>query len=208
MLLKSSPRDQKSIELVKERGRKQDVVDLKEEEAREKVRLEKQAENDARLQALRDAGQLMKVRKDAVKKLREKQAKKKADDIEIKKLIDEAEEEYQKEKKFTGKKKPIKFFSQPEKDEDYIPPGKKAKKTNTEKKVQDREIFNKLNKRFQEVVSWTKGEQTKVYGDDEWDRIRHYNEILNEGKALSKQMSQITKKKFKNMSYFNQFIEA
>ena len=87
-------------------------------------------------------------------------------------------------------------------------PKKKPKKTNMEKKVQDREIFNKLNKRFQEIVSWAKGEQTKVYGDDEWDLIRHYNKILNEGKALSKQMSQITKKKFKNMSYFDQFIEA
>ena len=77
-----------------------------------------------------------------------------------------------------------------------------------EKKVQDREIFNKLNKRFQEVVKWTKGEQTKVYGDDEWDRIRHYNDILKEGKALSKQLRQFTKKRFNNMSYFDQFVEA
>ena len=101
----------------------------------------------------------------------------------------------------------IKFFSQPEKDDDYVPE-KKVRKVKAKKKQVDRDIFRQLNKRFQEVVSWTKGEQSKVYGDDEWDRIRHYNDILKEGKALSKQLSQITKKKFKHMSYFNQFVEA
>ena len=47
MLLKSAPRDQKSIDLVKQRDRKQQIVDFKEEIEKEKVRLEEKRKNDA-----------------------------------------------------------------------------------------------------------------------------------------------------------------
>ena len=99
MLLKSSPRDKASIDLVKQRDRKQEIIDFKEEIEKEKVRLEKRRINDARLKALRDADQLMKVREDAVKRLRERQAQKKKEALEIDKLIDLAEAVYQKKKK-------------------------------------------------------------------------------------------------------------
>ena len=134
MLLKSAPRDQKSIDLVKQRDRKQQIVDFKEEIEKEKIRLAERAKNDARLQALRDADQLMKIREDAVQKLRDKLALKKQEDIEVKKLIDSAEAQFQLEKKFTGKKKEIKYFSQPEKDEDWTPEFEKKKQMKHKKK--------------------------------------------------------------------------
>ena len=206
MLLKSAPRDKASIDLVKQRDRKQEIVDFKEEIEKEKVRLEKRRINDARLKALRDADQLMKVREDAVKKLREKLAKKKQANLEIDKLIDEAEAEYQKEKQFTGKKKRIKYFEQPEKDEEWTPDMDKPKKKKSTKKSDKQKKIRQLDKKYQELVRWTTGEENKSYEGPNQDTLnRSYNKNIKDAQSLVKQMLKI-KKNFKNKQYFDEFV--
>ena len=207
MLLKSAPRDRTSIDLVKQRDRKQEIVDFREEMEAEKVRVAEKEANDARLKALRDKDQLMKVREDAVQKLRDKLAKKKQEDLEIQKLIDEAEAEFQNNNNFKQQMKPIKYFSQPEKDPDWTPEtDKPKKKAKQKKKPSSSDEFKRLNKRFQQLVRWVEGEENKSYaGKNEVKLGNYYNAKILEGRTVAQKMKKI-KNVFKNKDYFDGFL--
>jgi hypothetical protein len=121
-LLKSAPRDQKSIALIAKRDQ-----DQKEEDARVRVEEDKKreaqfAKDEARKNKLRDEDKITRVRSANARKVREKIAARKRKDEEAGRQIEAAEEAFQKKRK--GRKKPKRrkrYFSQPDKDEEWVP---------------------------------------------------------------------------------------
>jgi hypothetical protein len=121
LLLKSSPRDKKSEELIKTRDAEKKVVLAKKHVKKETARLKEMKKQDVAKKKLYDQNKLPNVRQASVEKLRQKLLERRKESAEIKKQIDEAEEKYQKKRKHVGKKKRIKIFSQKAKDDDYVP---------------------------------------------------------------------------------------
>ena len=80
---------------------------------------------------------------------------------------------------------------------------KKQKTKKPEKQVDDG--FKKLNARYQKIVRFIKGEQTKSYsGPNEQKLTRKYNAMIREGHLLAKKMRKI-KKSWPNSKYVDDF---
>ena len=74
------------------------------------------------------------------------------------------------------------------------------------KKVVKNGAFDKMNKRYQIIVKWIKGEQSKTYkGANEQKLTLKYNSMIKEGQLLVKKMKTI-KKRFPNMKYISEFV--
>ena len=82
--------------------------------------------------------------------------------------------------------------------------GEERKKKELEEVRQSIE-FKKLLVRFTRLVAWVNGEESKNYsGPNESKLEKIYNDKINEGKELTKQMSKL-RKRWKNKKYFTEF---
>jgi hypothetical protein len=120
-LLKSAPRDQKSIELIATRDKEQKEEDDRVRGEEDKKRNEQFVKDEARKKKLREEGKITKLRTGNARKVREKMAARKRKDEEAGRIIEELEQEYQKKRKGRKKPKRRKRFSQADKDDEWLP---------------------------------------------------------------------------------------
>jgi hypothetical protein len=202
-LLKSAPRDEKSLKLIEERDEEQKTDDRAEKERSDAERKKQQIEDDKRIAALKKAGKLG-TRQDAAKKLRAKMKARQTDE-EFEKMLEDDQKEYEKEQKAKGKvlrkKKRANVFQQKwgrEGEEEWVP-GQKVKRKN-KGGSQTGEFLN--------LVDWTEGEQDKVYaGKPNAQALTNkYNKNIMRGKELATQLRKNrVKLKGYSVNYFNQY---
>jgi hypothetical protein len=140
-LLKSAPRDKKSLQIIEDRDEEQKTMDRAEKERSDAEHQKKQADDEKRIAALKKSKQLS-TRMDAAKKLRAKMKARQQADDELKKMLDDDQQEFEKEQiakgKVIRKKKRVKYFKQKwgfnQDDEDWVPEPKKKLKSEPKKK--------------------------------------------------------------------------